>query len=55
MHFFRILNFYFLDFQFLFLYRQNKEWKKSDELRDKIKQLGYIIGDTKEGYEIRKA
>ncbi|KHO50087.1 MAG: cysteinyl-tRNA synthetase [archaeon GW2011_AR9] len=35
--------------------RQNKEWKKSDELRDKIKQLGYIIGDTKEGYEIRKA
>ncbi|HIG93273.1 TPA: cysteine--tRNA ligase [Candidatus Woesearchaeota archaeon] len=35
--------------------RQNKEWKKSDELRDKIKQLGYIIGDTREGYEIRKA
>jgi len=34
--------------------RMSKEWKKSDELREKIKQLGYIVGDTKEGYEIAK-
>ena len=35
--------------------RLSKDWKKSDELREKIKQLGYIIGDTREGYEISKA
>ena len=34
--------------------RKNKDWTKSDQLRDKIKKLGYIIGDTKEGYEISK-
>ncbi len=34
--------------------RQNKNWKKSDELRDKIKALGWIVGDTKEGYELKK-
>lgn len=34
--------------------RINKDWKKSDELRDKINSLGYIIGDTKKGYEIKK-
>jgi cysteinyl-tRNA synthetase len=34
--------------------RKNKEWKKSDELRDKIKKLGFAIDDTKEGYKIRK-
>ncbi len=34
--------------------RQNKEWKKADELRLKIKELGYIIGDTKEGFEVRR-
>ncbi len=32
--------------------RQNKDWKKSDLLREKIKELGYIIEDTKEGYKI---
>ncbi|MEK6969901.1 MAG: cysteine--tRNA ligase [Nanoarchaeota archaeon] len=34
--------------------RQNKDWKQSDLLREKIKELGYVIGDTKEGYEINK-
>ena len=34
--------------------RNNKDWKKSDELRDKIKEFGYVIGDTKEGFKIDK-
>ena len=36
------------------LARHNKDWKKSDELRDKIKELGWIVGDTKEGFELKK-
>ncbi len=35
--------------------RRNKEWKKSDELREKILTLGYVVGDTKDGFEIKKA
>lgn len=35
--------------------RNNKDWKKADELRNKIRELGFIVGDTKEGYEITKA
>jgi len=35
--------------------RNGKDWKKSDQLREEIKKLGYIVGDTKEGYEINKA
>ncbi len=34
--------------------RKNKEWKKADELREKIKQLGFILEDTPKGTEIRK-
>lgn len=34
--------------------RSIKDWQKADELREKIKELGYIVGDTKEGYEIKK-
>ena len=34
--------------------RNNKDWKKADELRQKITALGYTIGDTKEGYEVKK-
>lgn len=34
--------------------RKNKEWQKSDQLRAKIKSLGYEIADTKEGYELKK-
>ena len=36
------------------LARENKEWNKSDELRDLINQKGYDIKDTKQGTEIKK-
>ena len=36
------------------LARQNKDWAKSDELRDKIQQAGYSIKDTKEGMTVEK-
>ena len=35
--------------------RKDKDWGKSDELREKIRGLGWEIGDTKEGYELRKS
>ncbi len=34
--------------------RKNKDWKKSDEIRSKIDQQGYTIGDTPTGFEIKK-
>jgi len=34
--------------------REEKDWTKSDELRDKIKENGFIVKDTKEGQEIEK-
>lgn len=34
--------------------RANKDWAKSDELRDKIKELGYAVKDTKEGAQLTK-
>lgn len=34
--------------------RQNKDWKKSDELRNKIKKLGYIVEDSEEGYKLKE-
>ena len=34
--------------------REKKDWKKSDELREKIKEMGWIVKDTKEGWEIEK-
>ncbi|MDO8528637.1 MAG: cysteine--tRNA ligase [Nanoarchaeota archaeon] len=34
--------------------RKEKNWKKSDELREKIKKLGYAISDTEEGSKINK-
>ena len=34
--------------------REAKDWDKSDELRDKIKEKGYLIEDTKEGWIIKK-
>lgn len=34
--------------------RQNKDWKKSDELRDKLIELGWLIKDSKEGYSLEK-
>ena len=35
--------------------RDAKEWKKSDELRDRIAALGWIVKDTKDGQRIRKS
>jgi len=34
--------------------RKNKNWKKSDELRDQINSLGYEIKDTENGPQISK-
>jgi cysteinyl-tRNA synthetase len=34
--------------------RQEKNWRKSDELREKIKTLGYEIKDTPGGQQIKK-
>ncbi len=34
--------------------RKNKDWAKSDELRDKITKAGYILEDTKQGQKVRK-
>lgn len=35
--------------------RKNKDWKRSDELRDAIKAAGYLLEDTREGQKVRKA
>ncbi len=35
--------------------RKSKEWKRSDELRDEIKALGYIVEDTAQGQKVRKS
>ncbi len=35
--------------------RKSKEWKRSDELRDEIKVLGYIVEDTAQGQKVRKS
>lgn len=34
--------------------RQEKNWAKSDELRNLIAEKGYLIKDTKEGFELSK-
>ena len=34
--------------------RRNKDWKRSDELRDAIRAAGYILEDTKQGQKVRK-
>lgn len=34
--------------------RKDKNWKRSDELRDAIKALGYILEDTPAGQKVRK-
>lgn len=36
------------------LARENKDWAKSDELRDKIIEMGFLVKDTKDGMEITK-
>ena len=37
-----------------FVARQNRDWAKSDELRDKLASLGYAVKDSKTGYELTK-
>jgi len=34
--------------------RLNKDWAKSDELRNKLAELGYSVKDSKEGYTLAK-
>ena len=34
--------------------QKTKDWKKADEIRKKINNLGYILEDTKEGTNARK-
>ena len=34
--------------------KQNKNWAEADALRDQIKDLGYAIKDSKDGYQIEK-
>ncbi len=34
--------------------RENKDYKLSDEIRNKINEMGFNIKDTKEGYELSK-
>ena len=35
--------------------RQEKDWAASDRLRDEIRQLGYIVQDTKDGMKVVRA
>ncbi len=37
-----------------FTARQNKDWAKSDELRAKLDELGYLVKDAKDGYTLIK-
>ena len=34
--------------------RQNKDWQKSDQLRDQIAALGYVVKDTPQGQQTEK-
>ena len=34
--------------------RKNKDCAKSDELRNKLAELGYAVKDSKDGYELIK-
>jgi len=37
------------------LARKAKNWKKSDELREKIRKMGWQVDDTGEGAKVKKA
>ena len=37
-----------------FAARQAKDWAKSDELRNKLSELGYSVKDAKDGYTLTK-
>jgi cysteinyl-tRNA synthetase len=34
--------------------REAKEWKKSDEIRDQIAALGWMVKDTKDGQKVSR-
>lgn len=34
--------------------KQNKDWLKADELRNKIENLGYVVLDSKDSYTLKK-
>jgi cysteinyl-tRNA synthetase len=34
--------------------RKNKDWKKADEIRDKINKLGFVLEDTERGVKVKK-
>ncbi len=34
--------------------RKNRDWARSDELRDAIKAAGYTVEDTKQGQKVHK-
>jgi len=34
--------------------RENKDWLKSDALRDKLKELGFLVTDTQNGQDCKK-
>jgi len=34
--------------------RKSKDWKKSDELRNLLKEKGYSVDDTKDGQQVKK-
>ena len=34
--------------------RENKEWNKSDEIREQLKEKGYLVKDTKDGMNVEK-
>jgi cysteinyl-tRNA synthetase len=36
------------------IYRKHKNWKKADELRQKIKKMGYWVEDTDKGPKVKK-
>ena len=36
------------------LARTNKDWKRSDELRDKVAELGYVVKDGPQGQKVTK-
>ena len=47
-------DYYNLIMEFEKVTRENKDFTKSDELRDKLKEMGYIVIDSKEGQKLKK-
>ena len=35
--------------------KKNKDFKLADELRSKVKEMGYVIVDKKDGVEVKKS